>query len=551
MKAGKHILIICALALALPACGGGSSSPAPVSTAQIPAPGGAGGVSSKRISGTITYDHIPHDRVSSGLDYANMTARPARGIIVQLVERDGTVLAATVSDETGAYEFTTQAETDVQIRALAHLQNTGAAQWDFKVTDNTQDNALYALSGSLSAIGNGDQIRDLHAASGWTGNAYAETRAAAPFAILSPVYEAVTAFAAIDGSVSFPPLELRWSVNNRSAIGARESGDIGTSAYFPDGDSGSIYLLGDAGSDTDEYDPHVILHEWGHYFEHQLSRTDSIGGAHGLRDRLDARVAYGEGWGNALAAMITGDPVYRDSSGTGQGFGFSFDLEKNNHTNAGWFNEGSVGSILYDLYDDTADGADMIELGLGPIYQAMTSDDFKASVLFTTIFVFADSLRNLDQMNQGAINDLLAGQSISGLGPSGEGEINSGAINSSLPIFQTAVTGAAPVEICSVNDAGRYNKLGNREFIYLDIAQAGDYTVSMIRRSGDKDRDPDFNIWQRDQLIMEAVSSVKDRETLQLSLAAGTYVIDAFDFKNINGNSSNTGDACYDFSVSQ
>jgi len=96
----------------------------------------------------------------------------------------------------------------------------------------------------------------------------------------------------VDPTIEFPALELRWSVENKTQLGNRALGQIGTSAYFPEEDGGVIYLLGEEGRDTDEYDQHVILHEWGHYFEHQLSRSDSIGGLHSLNDRLDARVRY-------------------------------------------------------------------------------------------------------------------------------------------------------------------------------------------------------------------------------------------------------------------
>src|SRR5690606_40072898 len=48
-----------------------------------------------------------------------------------------------------------------------------------------------------------------------------------------------------------------------------------------------IYLLGAENVDTDEFDTHVILHEWAHYFEKALSRTDTIGGMHQYADYLD------------------------------------------------------------------------------------------------------------------------------------------------------------------------------------------------------------------------------------------------------------------------
>ncbi|MEZ5459312.1 MAG: hypothetical protein R3E65_08380 [Steroidobacteraceae bacterium] len=70
-------------------------------------------------------------------------------------------------------------------------------------------------------------------------------------------------------------------------------------------------------------------------------------------------MAFSEGWGNAFAGMARNDPVYRDSFDLGQRLGFSIDVENNNNPNAaGWFNEGSVQSIFWDLFDANSDGAD-------------------------------------------------------------------------------------------------------------------------------------------------------------------------------------------------
>ena len=80
-------------------------------------------------------------------------------------------------------------------------------------------------------------------------------------------------------------------------------GEIGSSRYRPDA---GIFLVGAANQDTDEYDRHVIAHEFGHYLEHSFSRSDSFGGPHALTDQLDIRVAFGEAWGSAFAAMVTG-----------------------------------------------------------------------------------------------------------------------------------------------------------------------------------------------------------------------------------------------------
>ncbi len=58
----------------------------------------------------------------------------------------------------------------------------------------------------------------------------------------------------------------------------------------------SMVILGDAGVDTDEFDAHVIAHEWAHYFEDVMSRSNSEGGAHLLGESLDASLAFSEGF---------------------------------------------------------------------------------------------------------------------------------------------------------------------------------------------------------------------------------------------------------------
>ena len=70
----------------------------------------------------------------------------------------------------------------------------------------------------------------------------------------------------VDPGASFAPLDAFWSVNNTS-MGESidiDSGELTTSFYS--GDLDSLFLLGDASIDTEEFDDHVIVHEWGHYF---------------------------------------------------------------------------------------------------------------------------------------------------------------------------------------------------------------------------------------------------------------------------------------------
>ena len=67
--------------------------------------------------------------------------------------------------------------------------------------------------------------------------------------------------------------------------------------------------------------------------------------------------------------MILDNPDYRDTFDSMQSRAGGFDVENNSFVSSGWYSEGSVQSILYDLFDDD-DGADSASYGLAPIYGA-------------------------------------------------------------------------------------------------------------------------------------------------------------------------------------
>ena len=502
------------------------------------------------ITGKITFDKVPHNTTTSGLDYASTTQEPVRGATVELLDSADAVLHTSVTDALGNYSFTVTANTPVKVRVRSELKSSAGATWDVKVTDNTNGNAVYALQGTLSSSGDQNSVRNLNAMSGWGGSSYTLTRAAAPFAILDPIYDAMTAFAAVDADVVFPPTEFRWSTLNKSESGDPTTGQIGTSSYVRTSTEavGNVYILGDANSDTDEYDTHVVVHEWGHYFEDQMSRSDSVGGNHSGGDSLDPRVAMGEGWGNALSGIITNDPFYRDSSGAMQAQGFFINVDTNTVTNPGWFNESSVQAILYDLYDSADDNSDTISLGLGPIYEAFTSTAYTGLDYYTTIFSFLDVLKAQQPASSAAIDSLSAAQTINGTGPDGVGETNDGGASNALPIYNAISVNGGPVSICSTDDTGRSNKLGNREYLRVDIATAGEHTFIMTRTSGATSTDPDFSITQGVSVLGYAATEVSNSETLAVNLVAGIYLIDAYDYNNV-GTMTTQADSCFNFTI--
>lgn len=510
----------------------------------------------------MTFDKVPHNSNFLGLDYNATTQEPARGVVVEAVDAGGVRLASDVTDANGAYDLTVSPNTDVRVQVRSELQQSGSSSWDISVVDNTSSNAIYVLSGSLADSGTTNSQRNLNAGSGWGGSSYTGTRAAAPFSILDAIYTTITKIEAVDPNVNFPTLQVFWSVNNVPTDGDVTQGEIGTSSYTRTNNVPTIRILGDAGNDTDEYDIHVVVHEFGHYFEDQLSRSDSPGGSHSLSDRLDPRLAFGEGWGNAFAGMILDDPVYRDSLNAQQASGFAFNVESDltpgtgGSRQPGWYNEASVQQLLYDIYDSNDDGADSISGGLAPLYNAFTDTTYVQNTDFTTIFAFADRVRNEAAVDATMLDAMLAAEDINGTGSRGVGETNSGTLADALPVYKTISQGGSAVTVCSNPVNGDTNKLGVRDFVTFTLASTGAVTFTADTTVGPAvATDPDFFIWEAGQLFTRdsrgqdrrAQSSDNCTETWTGTLDAGTYAIEVFDFNNFD--SATEARSCFSFSV--
>ncbi|MEK6580362.1 MAG: hypothetical protein AABZ55_14140 [Bdellovibrionota bacterium] len=155
----------------------------------------------------------------------------------------------------------------------------------------------------------------------------------------------------------FPLIYMNWSPSNTNSSGSILTGQIGTSYYNQEGGVSNLYILGDEDVDTDEYDDHVVAHEFGHYVEDRIFRSDSIGGSHSTTDALDPRVAFGEGYGNAISAMTFNDPIYVDTNGALQNSGFitRMDTAPTGDIRS-ILSEKSVQYFLWKLYDNRVSG---------------------------------------------------------------------------------------------------------------------------------------------------------------------------------------------------
>jgi len=376
-----------------------------------PATGGGGGTTgggtgTNTVSGHVTYDFVPARYVAGSggnLYFTQTTAKPVRNAVVRVLQGT-TVLATGNTAADGAYSlsYTPSGTTALQVQVLART-STPAIQ----VEDNTANNATWAFGSTLTTA---MTTLDLHAGSGWTGTSYGGARRAAPFAILDSMYTAARAFMAVR-TANFPALKVNWSPNNAPQRGDKAMGLIGTSHFASQ--ENEIYVLGLAGSDTDEFDTHVIVHEWGHYFEHNMSRSDSPGGPHGRGDVLDPRIAFGEAWGTAVAAMVLPETMYSDSLWSGATlYAWGYDAETvpnpTDDPTPNAFSENAVLRILYDLYDTPSDGAwDQVGVGLGPVYDVLSGPQRQTDAL-TTLASFVTALKAQPGANPTGINAVLA-----------------------------------------------------------------------------------------------------------------------------------------------
>jgi len=512
------------------------------------------------VSGTISFERVPFAELpADGLDYTKTAAAPAREVEVELLRAaDQRVLQTTVTNATGQFQFQAPVNTDVRVRAKAltrpHASLAGGATWNVRVRNNTSANALYALDGTAFNTCVVDHTRNLKATTGWGGGfvgVYTGVRAAAPFAVLDTIYSAVQfVINEGDSAVQLPALDVYWSEDNLPLDGDFSSGQIGTTAYYPPDSPGiapGIYVLGAESNDTDEFDQHVIAHEFLHYLEDAVSRSDTVGGSHALDERLDLRVAFSEGYANAFSAMALNDPVYRDSYGTAQGDDFNFSVESRTTPVPGWYNETSVHRIVWDLFDTVSDGADAVSIGYGPLHDVFVAE-LRDGVPLTSLFPFIAALKQRPGVPAAQVDALVGAESIAEtrfgivattLDRYATTETFDGGSDASLPVYAgIAVDGQQTV--CADAELGFYNALGNRRFLRFTLPFAQSLViraecVATATSNCTAAPSPDPRLVLRRAAIEWMANDEGSVATLgPLSLEAGEYVIEAYDYSHVN-----------------
>jgi hypothetical protein len=514
---------------------GATSPAATVNVIVNPIAGGGGNV-----VGRITFARVPFTGATNlGLNYASPVQQPSRGVLVRAIDA-GTqvVLATTSTDSLGNYSLNVTANTTITIQVVARMlrDNTQALpRWDMRVQDGVPGVTPYTYTDGVSFNSNAATAHNIAIPTGIAANGTAAgARPSGPFAALDTVYQAMQTILSADALTIFPALIVDW--------GSQADG-----TFFTAQGGQHIALLADLTEDTDEFDQHVIAHEFGHYIEFNFSRADNIGGTHGFGDKLDPRVAFGEGFGYAFAAIVLNNPVARDSfvdaslaqCGAVQCSG-SFNVETNPPTNGCWCSESSAWSILWDVYDNAADTNDTVALGFQPIWDVLIGPE-KTTPAFTTIFSFITALKAQNAGAVGAINTLVAAQNIdvASMDAYGSTETHFPSTvpnNAALPVYTTATVGGPAVVmrtvVASADPLDRFNKLGNRRFVRFSLATARTITIT-ASSSNPNTPDTDFGVFRNGAFVNSATNPPAASEQIILNnAAAGEYLIDVYDCAN-------------------
>jgi hypothetical protein len=515
---------------------GAASTPATVTITINPA-----GTGLTTIAGSVRFARVLFRNTAPfGLDYANPVMQPSRGVTVVVLNGAGgsQVLATGSTDASGNYSLSgIPVNTTVRIQVIARMVKDFTQplpRWDIRVQDGEGGTNPYSFTSPSFNSDLGTQHVDIPVGISSTGTATG-ARASGPFAILDTIYTGLQAIVATGSSAGAlnQTLVIDWGSQAEGTFFTNDT--VGFTPY--------IKLLSDLTQDTDEFDQHVIAHEFGHYIEYAYSRSDNIGGMHGLGDKLDMRVAFGEGFGYAFAAILLNDPVARDSfvfSGTQ--LSSSFNIETNPSGADGcWCSETSVASILWDLYDNVPDGADNISLGFAPLWDVLVTAQ-KTTQSVTSIFQYVAALKAAQPAAAGLINALVSAQNIdsAGIDAFGAGQ-TSAPFPNMLPLFSSITVDGPPVIVRSIDDGGRHNKAGNHGFLRFTATATASVRVTLTTSNPAVNADPDFIVYRGSPDGISfgggpyafGFDSPPQPETKVVAVTAGkTYVIVVYDCAN-------------------
>jgi hypothetical protein len=453
--------------------------------------------------GTVLYEKIPAGRTGLRLDAPER--QPAAGIKVEVVASPSRqVLGSGFTDDKGGYsiQVPTRGRPTVFVRALAQTENATVVR--------VRDRAEFSMVTPPAPIGRERTVvNDLLAVDA--------DRIAGAFNIAAVIARANALVRSGQPDVRLPRVEIRWDTTYVGGTFFRER-------------EGVAFINGRRGEDSDEYDDHVIAHEYGHFLMASFSRESSPGGDHSFGERLDPRLAWSEGWGNFFGGAVTGVPRYVDTGVVRgrQGVLVSMDLEDDVPTGdrPGIWSEHSVASLLWDWFDDDgAEPADSVALGFAPLWSGLVELGKEPDVY---LLRFANVLAGITRDHGG----LAAGLSARGIRyPLGQTPPAREPFPEPLP-SGTAVTGSVDSRATR-----RSNLWGSSLHYWFVVEEERQVTLTMKIVSARRPDRADLDLYLYDaegESVAEsnAVNGVGDQERISERLPAGYYRVEVRSWAN-------------------
>ncbi|WP_428240236.1 hypothetical protein [Gynuella sp.] len=238
------------------------------------------------LTGRIEYQ----DRIygSSGFVNGNTPFKPARRVVLDLIDKEDQLLATTLTDDNGFYEFPDITTADYSLRVLAQTETESG----HVISVHNHSGSQYAVSQSITVTAESSQadIRMM-----------LDDRVAGIFNMMDVMLSGYNFVAAYSGdTVAMQDLKLFWQYGNRTGTYTCFSQTGGSCTQ-----GAGIYVLSDPTGDTDDFDDDVLWHEFAHYCEYSLGLSESPGGYHTLSSNdLDLRLTWSEGHASYLQIAI-------------------------------------------------------------------------------------------------------------------------------------------------------------------------------------------------------------------------------------------------------
>jgi len=500
------LLLIASTAL-VAGCGGGG--------------GGGGGSSSPpsfTVSGTAMYEKKGIDATTATLT-TTLTNTPVPNALVEVVDTsNGSTIATGATNALGEFSVSVAASFEAGTILVRVRTKSSVAFTEVEVGNNS--GVVYSVSsGTFSGAQAGLSL--LATADDATG------RVAGAFNIFTQVMRGMEFVRSVDPAATFPALAAIWEIGQTPVI---PPCTCATHVHLG-GDTVFVFGVEDSASDTDDFDDSVILHEFAHYLQANFSRNSSPGGDHINCDPsqdLDYRLSFGEGWGNAFAQMVLGDPIYVDTKPAG---GFTQNMETACLDVIGAGSESALNAVFWDLFDGPTSGiistdADTLDLGFGPIWQAMKWLRDNATDIYVGDFLVALVVNGSITVAQWDAN----------FGPGGPQDLG---LQTPLPAFPPFFLDPnTPPTAQGVNASlGQQSLFVASQYYEVTLTSAGTLTINVaITNPGTTPgtNNLDLYLWETGSSDPDghppgerlAVSETDTGvETISMPLSAGTYMI--------------------------